>query len=112
MGNWQTEKLSGKRWETIREIAYKRDRAADAPCWICGQPIDYRAKSSNRDYNPRAWEPDHVLPRSEYPELTYDLTNIRPSHAYCNRSRGQSDGAEAASRNRLGKRSRDWGIDP
>ena len=104
--------LSGKRWETIRNIAYKRDRAANAPCWICGQPIDYRAKVNPHtgEYNPMAWEPDHYLPRAEYPELTYDLSNIRPSHAGCNRSRGHLPRSKAAEKRLLGESSRDWGI--
>ena len=115
-GIWDGEYmgLSGKRWETIREMAYKRDRAKDAPCWICGRPIDYRAKVNPHtgEYNPNAWEPDHYFTQEEHPELAYDLANLRPSHARCNRARGQLDGTEHAYKRKIGNQSRDWGIGP
>jgi 5-methylcytosine-specific restriction endonuclease McrA len=68
----------------VRMRAWYRDRRAKAPCWICGQPIDYSLKPSSCG---EAWEPDHKLPRSRFPELVLDLSNIYPSHRSCNRSR-------------------------
>ena len=68
----------------VRMRAWYRDSKAKAPCWICGQPIDYRLKPSSAD---NAWEPDHKLPRNRHPELALDLANILPSHRACNRSR-------------------------
>ena len=65
-------------------MLYERDRRANAPCWLCNQQIDYRAAPMSPD----AWEPDHVLPVIDHPELAFDPGNIRPAHASCNRSRG------------------------
>lgn len=90
---------STRRWRTLRDALYRRDRAANAPCWICGQPIDYRAKAGTPD----AWEPDHVRPVDRFPELAYDPGNIAPAHCSCNRSRG-SGGAGGT----LGTPSRAW----
>ena len=88
-----------KRWQKLRVNLYERDRRAGAPCWICGQPIDYRAPSGTPD----AWEPDHVLPVASRPDLAFDPGNIRPSHCSCNRARGKK-----ANCNDLGTPSRAW----
>ena len=61
--------------------------AENAPCWLCGQPIDYQAAA----LHPNAFEVDHYLPRRDYPELILEETNFRPSHCSCNRSRGARD---------------------
>lgn len=87
------------RWQRLRAQLYERDRRACAPCWICGQPIDYRAAPGSPD----AWEPDHVQPVALRPELAFDPGNIRPAHASCNRSRGANRGAPS-----IGSPSRDW----
>ena len=89
-----------RRWrEVIRPQCLRRDMAAQAPCWICGQPIDYTAAPGTPD----AWEPDHYYPVKDYPELAEDPANIRPSHSSCNRSRhtGEHDGD-------IGEPSRRW----
>lgn len=88
----------GRPWRRLRERAYQRDRSANAPCWICGQPIDYRAPVGTPD----AWEPDHFLPVSTHPEAAMDIGNLRPSHCSCNRSRGRR------SVDSIGARSRRW----
>lgn len=88
-----------RRWKRLREQLYKRDRAANAPCWICGQDIDYRAPSGTPD----AWEPDHMLPVSERPDLAFDPGNVRAAHCACNRSRGSKRGEPS-----LGEPSRKW----
>lgn len=44
-------------------------------CWLC--------------HLPGADSADHKLPRSLYPELTYDLDNLFPAHGSCNSSKGQ-----------------------
>lgn len=84
----------------MRARAFQRDRAADAPCWICGQPIDYSLGISTCD---EAWEADHYLPVSRHPELEYDVGNVRPSHRKCNRSRKAKSGIDE-----LGHPSRVW----
>lgn len=73
------------KWPQVRQLAWNRDRKARTVCHICGQPIDYSLKPSS---DPEAWEPDHVLPVSKYPELELDLKNIKASHMRCNRARG------------------------
>lgn len=89
------------RWPYIRKLAWDRDRKARAACHICGQPIDYTVRPSSE---PGSWEPDHVLPVAEHPELELDLNNIRASHMRCNRARGTHGFAEMD----IGMQSRIW----
>ena len=89
------------RWKQVRLMAYERDRAANAPCHICGQPINYLLDPSSA---PSAYEPDHLVPVSKAPELELDLLNIAASHTQCNRSRGDGTNGE----NILGQQSRVW----
>lgn len=94
--------LSSRRWrEVIRPMCFERDRSRNAVCHICKQPIDYYAAPQTPD----AWEPDHIKPRSKYPELAEDPANIAPSHCSCNRSRGNKDIDE---KSRLGISSENW----
>ena len=94
------KRRGGKRWLDVRARAFARDRAALAPCWICGEAIDYSLGISTcRD----AWEADHYLDVDSHPELEYDLANVRPSHQRCNRSRQKRAGIDL-----LGTPSRDW----
>ena len=79
---WNT--AAGQR---VRRRAFKRDKEANAECWICkGEkgPIDYSVRPSSTDLS---YEPDHYLPRARYPHLALDLANIRAAHRCCNRSR-------------------------
>lgn len=55
-------------------------------CWLCGKPIDYKAKAET----PHAFELDHAMPVSTHPELAYEPSNFRASHSACNRSRGNT----------------------
>jgi len=55
----------------------------NAPCWLCGQPIDYLAAPNTPD----SFDADHFYPQSTHPELAEDPNNLRPSHCSCNRSR-------------------------
>lgn len=96
-----SSRRGGSRWQTVRRMAFNRDVKANSVCWICGRPIDYTAPANDPD----SWEPDHVKPVSLYPELEFDLSNIRPSHASCNRSRG--NGTRFGD-DRLGNPSRKW----
>jgi len=84
----------------VTAACYRRDRKANAPCWICGQPIDYSVKRSSTD---DAWEGDHRFPRSTHPELADEPANILPAHRRCNRARQAKAGVT-----QLGTRSRDW----
>ncbi|MBR2835906.1 MAG: HNH endonuclease [Coriobacteriales bacterium] len=96
------------RWATaegdkVRRLCFERDKRANAPCWICNQPIDYSLGMSTNGGSKEAWEPDHRRPRKKYPELALDMANIMPSHMKCNRARGTKAGL-----NELGTPSRDW----
>lgn len=87
----------------VRRRCWVRDKQRKAPCHICeGRrgPIDYDAKPSS---TPLSWEPDHIKPRSRYPELTLVMSNIGPSHKVCNREKGSK-----LKQNDLGTPSRDW----
>ena len=102
---------SGSRWKAVRKAAFERDRDANAPCWICGRPINYAGDSKT---DPWAWQPDHVLTVKQHPEFALDITNIKPSHARCNNQRAKDDRAKPANDNKrgreLGEPSEDWGI--
>lgn len=93
------------RWRKVKAQAFRRDMARLAPCWICGQPIDYTLPSTNPDgsTNVDAYEADHYKPRRRYPELAYDITNLLPSHVSCNRSRGDAEPERG-----IGTPSREW----
>jgi 5-methylcytosine-specific restriction endonuclease McrA len=76
--------LRGHRWRQIAAKFRQRCAAVDAPCWLCGQPIDYTAKPQTES----AFEADHKLPVETHPHLAFMTGNLRPSHSSCNRSRG------------------------
>ena len=87
-------------WRRLRLACYQRDKAREAPCWICGGKIDYTAKPST---TPESWEPDHRISVKTHPELAEVPENVLPSHMSCNRSKGAKAGI-----NNLGKRTREW----
>jgi hypothetical protein len=62
------------------------DKTTGAPCWLCGQPIDYRLKFPH----PRSWSLDHAVPVKENPALMLNASNFRTAHLDCNNHR-QSD---------------------
>ena len=88
-------------WVRLREQCWRRDKAANAPCHICGQrTIRYDLAPSS---DPDAWEPDHIIPVDAHPELAEVPDNIGASHRRCNRAKGKKAGID-----NLGARSRDW----
>ena len=87
-------------WRKMRMQCYQRDKKVNAPCWICGQPIDYKARPSS---TAESYEPDHRFPVSTHPELAEVPENVLPSHKKCNRSRQAKAGI-----NSLGDASRAW----
>lgn len=99
-GMTKHKRRGSARWIKTRKRAFDRDRAANAKCWICGQPIDYSLGISTCD---AAWEADHYLSVSHHPELEYDVTNVRASHRSCNRQRKDKAGVDL-----LGRPSRIW----
>lgn len=97
-----------KKWKQVRERCYNRDRKRNAKCWICGGTINYRASNDPTSpyYSPNAWEGDHKISCIKHPEFAFDELNIFPSHASCNRSRGDKDYTGDG----LGDTSCQWGI--
>jgi len=86
---WQKDIIVSNLKNGHRERQLKRQhrqqcRSANAPCWICRQPIDYSAAAGSR----RSFESDHIKPVSTHPHLGYVMTNLAPSCCACNRSRG------------------------
>jgi 5-methylcytosine-specific restriction endonuclease McrA len=63
-----------------------------APCAECGRDIDYW-----RTYpDPLSFSVDHLQPIKAAPERALDLSNWRPTHWKCNRSKGtDSPGGES-----------------
>ena len=91
---------STRRYRQVKMQAFRRDMERGAVCWLCGQPIDYTATPGTPD----AYEADHFYPPHERPDLAEDITNLRPAHSSCNRSRGDKKVGPFA----LGKPSRQW----
>ena len=81
---------NGARWRTLKAQAFDRDRTRNAPCARCHQPIDSTLTPDAYTYRPNPHQPAHLHPRPTPPHLTYVLSNLRPSHASCNRSRGST----------------------
>ena len=89
--------------ERLRERCFKRDKAANARCMWCGEPIDYTLGRYRTGGDVMAWSPEHIKPRSKWPELALDMANIGAAHFRCNVRRGNKAGLT-----NLGAPSRDW----
>jgi hypothetical protein len=59
-------------------------RARQLPCWLCGQPINYRLTWPHPD----SYSTDHARPWITHPHLREDPTNLRSAHLHCNQSKG------------------------
>ena len=70
-------------WSKTKREFKAQCRAIRAPCHLCHMPIDYHAPPLSKN----AFEVDHYHPVSVRPDLEYQLSNLRPSHCSCNRSR-------------------------
>ena len=86
-------------YKVLRADFRKQSMAARAPCWLCGNGINYGARSGT----PRAFELDHAIPVSVAPELALEPSNFRASHAVCNRRRQAGDALSLT-----GEASEDW----
>lgn len=78
------------RWDQLKAAFKANCRTTGAKCWLCilrgdveHADIDYSAppQSSN------AFEADHYYPWDSFPHLRYQWSNLRASHARCNRQR-------------------------
>ena len=75
---------STRRYKADKATFREQCRETNAPCWLCGNPINYTL-----DYpHPESWSLDHEHTVSAHPELAEDPANYRPSHLDCNRQRG------------------------
>lgn len=84
-----------RRYMKLRKVFLAECEAVNAPCWICGQAIDYRVPHKDPvsgAVNKEAFELDHAYPRSTHPELAEDPSNFRPSHRACNLKRSDGKG--------------------
>jgi 5-methylcytosine-specific restriction endonuclease McrA len=54
------------------------DKDGNYVCWICKQPVHNSVVTI-----------DHVAPLELYPEYARDLSNLKPSHRWCNEERGR-----------------------
>lgn len=97
-----SERKTTRAFVKARDAFKTKSRETKTPCWICGLPIDYEAPS-NDHHNDDRFELDHIRPVSTHPDMQHDPTNWAPSHAGCNRERGDRD-----PRPSLGTPSRQW----
>ena len=99
-----TTKLTGRvttrAFNKARKEFYAQCRASNAPCWLCGMPIDYDAAPGTTDDSITL---DHEFPVSIRPDLQEDPAGFRPAHRNCNILRGNKDPAAS-----LGTLSRQW----
>lgn len=63
-----------------RRALYKKflPKGKKVACWICGQD------------EPSADQLDHKLPRSKFPDLIWDESNIVPAHGDCNNKKSDN----------------------
>lgn len=91
-----------------------RDFRADCetsgtPCWLCGQPIDYRLRHKpGKPIPDGAFEADHAKTWADYPALRLDRSNLRAAHKGCNRRRGKRPADDLQRELALGEPSRTW----
>lgn len=88
----------GRTTRRYRRLAANQ-RARRLPCWLCGQPIDYRIQYPHPD----CYTTDHALPWSTHPALREDPANLRSAHKRCNESRNNR-----TPRAGLGNTARQW----
>lgn len=91
---------STRQFNKDRKAFYDRCLAENAPCWLCGMPIDYSLAPGSGD---DAITLDHEFPVSLRPDLQFDPAGFRPAHNLCNILRGNKD-PEAS----LGTLTRKW----
>lgn len=93
-------RVSTRAFQKQRQLFFEQGQREQAPCWLCGQSIDYSAKPGSTD---ESHELDHYVPVSIDPSLQYDPGNFRHAHRICNILRG-ADPPKLS----LGMHSRQW----
>lgn len=100
MGNYRVERRGRETpaYQRQRRMAMAQWKKENAPCHLCGKPIDYDAHY----LDPFAPTMDHLVPINRGgPAITKD---IAPAHRRCNRDRSDALLSESWGRgNRTGK---------
>lgn len=78
---------SSQRMQRLRRTFREECAAANLPCWLCGQEINYAARPDDHHDTTR-FQLDHFFPVSTHMEYAEDPANFRASHALCNQQRG------------------------
>lgn len=79
--------LRRNRWTRLSRSLRTEWRARGVNCHLCGRPIRPE----------QAMDVDHIVPVTVAPHRAYDLTNLAPAHASCNRSKqDRTDDLETA----------------
>lgn len=77
---------------TIRRRARALFAKLGAPCFECGQGIDYQQPAYiDGIWNPEAFEADHIVPLSKGGRDAVE--NMRAAHGRCNRAKGNRKNA-------------------
>jgi 5-methylcytosine-specific restriction endonuclease McrA len=75
------QRVSTRAFQKQRDEFFDQGQRDNAPCWLCGQPIDYALKPGSAD---DSHELDHYVPVSVDPSMQYDPANFRHAHKICN----------------------------
>ena len=87
---------NSNQYKVLAAAVVKRAKLNGLPCYRCGVPL----RPGDRV------DADHVIPLADAPHLVLDPSNLRASHASCNRSHGATMGN--LRRGRLLFTSREW----
>jgi len=94
MGSASRWQLTKKKWKSSNPP----DKDGYYICAICKQPVHISKVSL-----------DHIISKSLYPELMHDLTNLQPTHGFCNKEKGNGRDGGTRMIQRYGKpRRRIW----
>ncbi|WP_311777830.1 HNH endonuclease [Trueperella abortisuis] len=98
----QPRRINNYAYRDLTKALKRKSQRTNAPCWICGQPIDYTA-----DWRSRwSFTADHVIPIAKGGNPRGEL---RPAHRSCNSRRGDTTNASKRQVIRgVEKRSRKW----
>jgi 5-methylcytosine-specific restriction endonuclease McrA len=81
MGMPRVDPYSDTRYRQLRAALKRRSRAAGAPCWLCGEAIDYDLPHTDA----MSFTADHV--HSLVNGGRVDSSDLKPAHRRCNGKR-------------------------
>jgi hypothetical protein len=90
-------------WQLLRKAIRAEARRIDAPCGICGGPIDYTISGRW----PMGCSVDHGLSVKDYPSLALSGAALRVVHTKCNTARANKDRAKRNAQQNI-KTSQKW----